>query len=79
MDNPYILQLSTFAATAWFQHRIKEQTGELEPGLRTVEQLAVGPYPSALLAGSEYLLHRRTLLRSSSGSSQVCRPKFGQL
>ena len=52
-DNPYILQLSTFAATAWFHHRIRGQTGELEPWLSTVERYAAGPYATALLAGSD--------------------------
>ena len=52
-DNPYILQLSTFAATAWFHHRIVGASGELEPWLRTVELYAVGPYATALLAGSD--------------------------
>ncbi len=51
-DNPYILQLSTFAATAWFHHKIVGQTGEFEPWLHTVEQFAVGPYATALLAGN---------------------------
>ena len=52
-DNPYILQLSTFAATAWFHHRIAGASGELEPWLRTVERYAAGPYATALLAGSD--------------------------
>ncbi len=52
-DNPYILQLSTFAATAWFHHKITGQTGDLEPWLRTVERYAEGPYATALLAGSD--------------------------
>ncbi len=52
-DNPYILQLSTFAATAWFHHRIVGASGEFEPWLRTVERYAAGPYATALLAGSD--------------------------
>ena len=52
-DNPYILQLPTFAATAWFHHRITGASGAFEPWLRTVEQYAVGPYATALLAGSD--------------------------
>ncbi len=52
-DTPYILQLSTFAATAWFHHRIPEATGKLEPWLHTVERYAMGPYATALLAGSD--------------------------
>ena len=53
VDNPYILQLSTFAATAWFHHRIVGATGGFEPWLRTVERYAAGPYATALLAGSD--------------------------
>ena len=52
-DNPYILQLSTFAATAWFHHRIVGASSELEPWLRSVEHYAAGPYATALLAGSD--------------------------
>ena len=52
-DNPYILQLPTFAATAWFHHRTAGAPVELEPWLRTVEQYAAGPYATALLAGSD--------------------------
>ena len=52
-DKPYILQLSTFAATAWFHHRIAAQTGDLQPRLGTVERFAAGPYATALLAGSD--------------------------
>ena len=52
-DNPYILQLSTFAATAWFHHRIVGVTGEFEPWLHNVERYAAGPYATALLAGAD--------------------------
>lgn len=52
-DNAYILQLSTFAATAWFHHKVAGQPGDLGAWLRTVEQFATGPYATALLAGSE--------------------------
>ena len=52
-DNPYILQLSTFAATAWFHHRIAAQTGDFESWLGSVERFAAGPYATALLAGSD--------------------------
>ena len=52
-DNLYILQLPTFAATAWFHHRIAGATDELETWLRTVERYAAGPYATALLAGSD--------------------------
>ena len=66
-DNPYILQLSTFAATAWFHHRIKGQTGELEPWLHTVEQFAVGPYASALLAGSDLSATQENIVAEQLG------------
>ena len=52
-DNPYILRLPTFAATAWFHHRIAGASDDMKPWLRTVEHYAAGPYATALLAGSD--------------------------
>ncbi len=67
-DNPYIQQLSSFAATAWFHHRIADAPAELEPWLRTVERYATGPYATALLAGSDL----------SSAEEQTIATQLGQ-
>lgn len=52
-DNGYFLALPSMAATAWYHHRVPNQPAELEPFLKTVEQYALGPYATALLAGAD--------------------------
>jgi carboxypeptidase C (cathepsin A) len=52
IDLPYALALPTFAATAYYHHKLPQQPAQLEPFLREVEQYAMGDYASALMAGS---------------------------
>jgi carboxypeptidase C (cathepsin A) len=52
IDLPYELALPTFAATAFYHHKLPQQPAELEPFLREVEQYALGDYAQALMAGS---------------------------
>lgn len=52
IDEPYILALPTYAATAWYHHKLASQPSALEPFLREVESFAVGEYASALIQGS---------------------------
>ncbi|MGH8128062.1 MAG: S10 family peptidase [Gammaproteobacteria bacterium] len=49
---PYALGLPSYAATAWYHHKIPNQPKELKPFLKQVEQFATGPYLDALRAGS---------------------------
>lgn len=53
IDLPYVLGLPTFAATAWYHHKLPQQaqTAELKPFLATVENFATGEYAQALMAG----------------------------
>src|SRR5580704_11111602 len=53
VDQAYALGLPTFAATAFYHHRLPTQPAALEPFLGEVEQYAMGEYMSALLQGSE--------------------------
>jgi carboxypeptidase C (cathepsin A) len=53
VDQPYALALPTYAASAFYHHRLAQQPAALEPFLKTVEQFATGEYMSALLEGSE--------------------------
>ena len=53
IDPPYALALPTFAASAFYHHKLSNQPAALEPFLKTVEEFALGEYMSALLAGSE--------------------------
>jgi len=53
-DEAYITALPTYAATAWYHHRLAgDQPAALEPWLKAVEQFATGEYAEALQAGSE--------------------------
>jgi carboxypeptidase C (cathepsin A) len=52
VDLPYELALPTFAATAYYHHKLPQQPAELEPFLQGVEQFALGEYTQALMQGS---------------------------
>ena len=49
---PYVLALPTYAATAWFHHRLPGAQGELQPLLTQVEQFATHDYALALEQGN---------------------------
>ena len=49
---PYALALPTYAATAWYHHKVPNQPKELMPFLKKVEAFATGPYLDALRAGA---------------------------
>ena len=51
-DLPYILALPSFAATAWFHHKLPNQPAQLEPFLKEVEYFAMNEYSLALNKGS---------------------------
>jgi carboxypeptidase C (cathepsin A) len=53
VDQAYALALPTYAASAFYHHKLPSQPGALEPFLAEVEQYAMGDYMSALLQGSE--------------------------
>jgi carboxypeptidase C (cathepsin A) len=53
VDQPYALALPTYAATAYYFHKLPVQPPALKPFLAEVEKFALGPYMSALLQGSE--------------------------
>lgn len=52
VDIPYQLNLPTYAATAWYHHKLPEQHAELEPFLKEVEHFAMNDYALALEAGA---------------------------
>ncbi|WP_449427091.1 S10 family peptidase [Rhodanobacter umsongensis] len=51
-DHPYELALPTYAATAFYHHKLPQPPAALEPLLQEVEQFAMGEYTQALMAGS---------------------------
>jgi carboxypeptidase C (cathepsin A) len=53
VDQPYALALPTYAASAFYHHKLPQQPSALEPLLTTVEKFALGEYMSALFEGSE--------------------------
>lgn len=53
MDLPYQLALPTYAATAWYHHKLPNQPGDLESFLKEVEHFAMNDYALALLQGNE--------------------------
>jgi carboxypeptidase C (cathepsin A) len=53
VDQAYALALPTYAATAWYHHKLPSQPPALQPFLAEVEKYALGDYMTALLQGSE--------------------------
>ena len=53
VDLPYQLSLPTYAASAWYHHKLPGEHNNLEALLQEVEQFALGDYARALAAGSE--------------------------
>jgi len=53
IDQPYVLALPTYAATAWYHHKLPNQPAALEPFLAEVEQFALGDYWRALAEGGK--------------------------
>ncbi len=53
VDQAYALGLPTFAATAYYHHKLPTQPAALEPFLAEVEKFALGDYMTALLQGSD--------------------------
>jgi carboxypeptidase C (cathepsin A) len=52
-ENGFYLALPSFAATAWYHHKVPNQPADLFPWLHEVEQYALGGYASALLQGAD--------------------------
>jgi carboxypeptidase C (cathepsin A) len=52
-DNGFFLALPSFAATAWYHHKVPGQPAQLEPWLHEVEQFSLGEYASVLLQGAD--------------------------
>ena len=52
VDQAYAVGLPTFAASAYFHHKLPQQPAALEPFLAEVENFAMGEYETALLLGA---------------------------
>jgi carboxypeptidase C (cathepsin A) len=53
IDLPYETVLPTYAATAWYHHKLPGEHKDLESLLAEVEEFAMGDYAKALSAGSD--------------------------
>jgi carboxypeptidase C (cathepsin A) len=51
IDTPYIVALPTYAATAWYFHKVPNAPADLRAYLDEVEKFATGDYAQALLKG----------------------------
>ena len=60
VDLPYALVLPTYAATAWYHHKLPNQPAAIEPLLREVENFAMTDYLQALAAGSTLSAERKS-------------------
>jgi carboxypeptidase C (cathepsin A) len=60
MDLPYALVLPTYAATAWYHHKLPNQPATVEPLLREVETFAMTEYLQALAAGATLTAERKS-------------------
>ena len=52
-ENGFFLAIPSFAATAWFHHKVANAPGSLEPWIHEVEQFALTDYAAALLQGAD--------------------------
>jgi len=52
-DQKYVTYLPSYAATAWYHHRLQNRPATLEPFLTEVREFARGPYLAALAQGDD--------------------------
>jgi carboxypeptidase C (cathepsin A) len=52
VDQAYAIGLPTYAATAWYHHKLANPPATVEALVDEVERFAMGPYEAALLQGS---------------------------
>jgi carboxypeptidase C (cathepsin A) len=62
IDLPYETVLPTYAATAWYHHKLAGDHPDLPALLAEVEQFAMGDYARALAAGSDLPAAERTAI-----------------
>jgi len=53
MENGFFLAFPSFAATAWYHHKVPNAPADLETYLHEVEKFSLGDYASALLQGAD--------------------------
>jgi carboxypeptidase C (cathepsin A) len=53
VDLPYVLALPTYAATAWYHHKLPQQPAAREPFLKEVQDYATSDFAHALSKGTD--------------------------
>ena len=59
VDEPYVVTLPTYTATAWYHHKLPNQPASLRPLLDEVERFATTDYAAALIQGNSLAAERR--------------------
>ncbi len=59
MDLPYVVTLPSYAATAWYHHKLPNQPADLRKFLDLVERFATTDYAQALMRGNSLSAARR--------------------
>ncbi len=59
-ENGFFLALPSFAATAWYHHKVANQPATLKPWIHEVEQYALTDYAEALLQGADLSADRKS-------------------
>ncbi len=59
IDQPYIVALPTYAATAWYHQKIANRPADLTTFLDEVERFATGDYAAALMQGNQLPADKR--------------------
>jgi carboxypeptidase C (cathepsin A) len=59
VDEPYMVSLPTYAATAWYHHKLPGEHAQLRPLLDEVERFATTDYAAALHEGNALSAERR--------------------
>ena len=68
IDLPYELALPTYAATAWYHHKLPDAHPDLAPLLTEVEHFAMTEYAEALAAGSSLAPEQRQAVVAEAAS-----------
>ncbi|MHB8527653.1 MAG: S10 family peptidase [Candidatus Acidiferrales bacterium] len=58
-DLPYALYLPSYAAAAWYHHKLNPQPASLSAAIQQAEQFASGPYLTALFAGETLPMNQK--------------------
>lgn len=59
VDLPYVVALPSYAATAWYHHKLPSQPQDLQAFLSQAEDFATGDYALALMQGNSLAPERR--------------------